>query len=56
MKKISQLQQQSDESSETLSAYENRFVAVREAVKERDSWNENNTRQLQLTIEKNQAK
>jgi hypothetical protein len=56
MKKRSQLQQQSAESNETLSAYKNRFLAVKEAVKERESWNENNTRELQLTTEKNQAK
>jgi hypothetical protein len=49
------LQQQSAESSETLSAYKNRFLAVKEAVKERDSLNEKNTRELQLTTEKNQA-
>ena len=52
MKKISQLQQQCAESNETISAYESRFVAVREAVKERDSWNENNIQQLQFNIDK----
>lgn len=42
MNKISQLQQQCAESNETILAYESRFIAVRDAVKERDTWNENN--------------